>query len=244
MEQDWIKEVQDITKLSNICKRATEQQKALELDFAHDVVTRLLQNASSKGHTTDTSACHAASYNADLLRTLFQDATTVAAFLERSFLFERQRRHNSRFLKFPNPPNPSHAKSAKLHCLYGRPILNAGRLRSSSVYPFACSKVYDVRGYTRKSLWGPFVNDGSGRVDWELLEAIMLTIGFNIHSKKFVKKLFADIWDSPFSGSWPRSFLGAPRKEISDVEARDPYGITGTWYRVSKLHYKAKRTVD
>lgn len=198
----------------------------------------MLKNASSKGYTTDNSVSHAASYNADLLKDMFKDDTTQQAFMQRSFLFERLRQ--SAALKFPIAPNPVHQQSAKLHCLYGQPILNVGRLRSSTTYPFACSKVYDLRGYTANSLWGPFNKDGSGNVDWELLEAIMVTIGYNIHSKKFVKKLFSDEWDSPFSGSWPRSFHGSPAKDISSLDARDPYGVTGTYYRVSFLFLLTK----
>lgn len=80
------------------------------------------------------------------------------------------------------------------------------------------------------------MNDGSWRVDWEKVEAILVVLGNNIHSKRFVSKLFTDVWDSPFSGSWPRSFLSTnqpvPESDVSPLDAQDPYGITGTWYRV------------
>lgn len=160
-------------------------------------------------------------------------------------MFDRVR--SERALKFPHASaagdaerlaadDRTHQQSAKLHCLYGTPILNVGRLRSTRTYPFACSTVYDMRGHTEGTRWGPFRDDGSERVDWEKVEAVMVVLGYNIQSKRFVSKLFSDVWSSPFSGSWTQSYLsgsmGSPSREISSLELNDPYGVTGTWYRV------------
>lgn len=125
-----------------------------------------------------------------------------------------------------------HQKSAHLHCLYGRPILNVGRLRSTRTYPLACSKVYDLRQYSRQTHWGPFLNDGSDGVDWEKVEAILIVLGYNIGRKRIVARIFGEIWDSPFAGSWSNSYMASPPRDMSSLEARDPYGVTGTWYRV------------
>lgn len=133
----------------------------------------------------------------------------------------------------------THQRSAQLHCLYGTPIQNVGRLRSERTYPFACSTVYDMRGHTARTRWGPFRDDGSGRVDWEKVEAVMIVLGYNIQSKRFVAKLFSDVWSTPFSGSWARSYMPTPAPspppELSSLELSDPYGVTGTWYRVCDL---------
>lgn len=132
-------------------------------------------------------------------------------------------------------PKVSHQQSAKLHCLFGKPILNSGRTRSARTYPFACSKVYDLRQYTELTGWGPFMNDETDRVDWEKVEAIFIVLGNNISMKRLVSKIFADVWDSPFSGSWPQSYLPCLQPDLSPLEAGDPYGVTGTWYRVRHL---------
>ena len=46
-------------------------------------------------------------------------------------------------------------------------ILQLACRRSSRMYPFACSKVYDLRQYSARTMWGPFLDDCSMRVDWE-----------------------------------------------------------------------------
>jgi hypothetical protein len=201
-----------------------------ELPFVHDTVIQLLRHASSRGYTTDNSNTHCASKNADILKRIFSDNSNRTAFMEKSFLFDRVR--SERPVRFPTTVIADHQRSAKLHCLYGSPILNVGRLRSTRTYPFACSTVYDMRLYTDTSRWGPFQDDGSERVDWEKVEAIMVVLGYNVQSKRFVSKLFTDIWSSPFSGSWPNSYMPSPKSDISPLAASDPYGVTGTWYRV------------
>lgn len=47
--------------------------------------------------------------------------------------------------------------SAKLHCLYGDMTLECARTRTRGlrVYPYACSKVYDLREFTPRTRWGP-----------------------------------------------------------------------------------------
>ncbi|KIX94887.1 uncharacterized protein Z520_09577 [Fonsecaea multimorphosa CBS 102226] len=57
-------------------------------------------------------------------------------------------------------------------------------LRSSprpirDVHPWARSRVYDLRRYNESNMWGPFTEDGTQRVDWEKVQAIMVVLGFN-----------------------------------------------------------------
>lgn len=141
--------------------------------------------------------------------------------------------------------------SAKLHCLYGVPILNYGRTRGSKTYPFACSKVYDIREYTPRTRWGPFVDEGPGpigsegneegqagvpedRVDWEKVEAIMIVLWFNMTSKRLDHlPVFQHFWGVPFPGCWPNSYIPSPtNRRVTDLELEDPYDVTGTWVRV------------
>jgi hypothetical protein len=171
---------------------------------------------------------------------MFSKDETVEAFLQGSSLFSRLRDEVRQVNRenVPAPTSTDHAhralqrKSAHLHCLYSKPILNVGRLRSTRTYPYACSKVYDLREYTDRSGWGPFMNDGSFNVDWEKVEAILIVLGHNIGSRSRMARIFGEIWNSPFSGSFSNSFMAPPPRDITSLEARDPYSVTGTWYRV------------
>jgi hypothetical protein len=193
----------------------------------------LLLQASSTGYAVETSDTQYASRNVDFLNSLFDNELNREAFLQKSSLFERVYR-SQHLLSSENLTKEQRQQSAKLHCLYGKPILKIGRLRSARTYPYACSKVYDIRQYTAQTRWGPFMNDGSDRVDWEKVEAILLVLGNNVYAKKLTR-LFSDIWDNPFSGSWKGSFISSPSPDITSLDAMDPYGVTGTWYRVCGL---------
>jgi len=119
----------------------------------------------------------------------------------------------------------------------------------------ARAKVYDLREYTNGSLWGPFMEDGSQRVDWEKVEAVMVVLGYNLHLFAQRANTFEPIWKTPWDGASPNSFVTPPplskdeTSELSRIDspqetensgpsrgdllaAQDPYGITGTWMRV------------
>ncbi|KAH8173172.1 f-box-like domain-containing protein [Sarocladium implicatum] len=233
---EWIKETEDVVKLEAVCNRKEAEDKSHELDFVYDTVTRLLKRASSAGELATNCTTHRASLNASLLAELFATQSNIDAFLERSFLFDRLRHDSRTAIKYDRGRTDEYQKSARLHCLYGRPILNIGRLRSKRTYAYACSKVYDLRQYTTNTRWGPFRDDGSNRVDWEKVEAIIITLAHNLHTKRLMTGDFKEVWDNPFLGSWANSFAAAatgdPKATPSSLAMQDPYGITGTWYRV------------
>ncbi|RFU77840.1 f-box domain-containing [Trichoderma arundinaceum] len=228
---DWQAELHDVVRLENICRREEVEDKANELSFVYEVVNRLLKQASSAGYAVETSDTQYASRNADFLKGLFEEELNRVAFFQKSSLFERVYRSQHHQLSSVSLSKEQRQQSAKLHCLYGKPILKIGRLRSARTYPYACSKVYDIRQYTTQTRWGPFMDDGSDRVDWEKVEAILIVLGNNIYAKKLTR-LFNDVWDNPFSGSWRGSFISSPKPDISSLDAVDPYGVTGTWYRI------------
>jgi hypothetical protein len=47
------------------------------------------------------------------------------------------------------------------------------------IHPWARSRVYDLRRYKESNMWGPFHDDGSGRIDWEKVQAIMVVLAYN-----------------------------------------------------------------
>ncbi|EON97395.1 putative f-box domain-containing protein [Phaeoacremonium minimum UCRPA7] len=102
------------------------------------------------------------------------------------------------------------------------------------MYPFACSKVYDIREYTDNTKWGPFMDDDTDRVDWEKVEAIMIVLRANIQNKGLDNfPIFTNFWNTPFPGTWPNSYIPMPlNREITPLETGDPYDVSGTWLRV------------
>ncbi|KAF5605058.1 hypothetical protein FPCIR_625 [Fusarium pseudocircinatum] len=227
---DYEQEIHDFAKLESICNNPEKS----ELEFVHDTVTRLLKNASpSHDEAINLSKTHAPSRNVAHLQSLFSRDDTAEAFLQGSSLFNRLRRQPTRdSVSAPTSCDDGYRtlqqKSAHLHCLYSRPILNVGRLRSMKTYPYACSKVYDLRQFTQNTGWGPFQDDGTFNVDWEKVEAILIVLGHNIGARSQIARIFAGVWDSPFSGSFQNSFMAPPPRDITSLEARDPYGVTGT----------------
>lgn len=101
------------------------------------------------------SVTYSAGRNARLLRQCFARDSARETFLCQSFLFQRARGPIKNFDQPRQLPTDEQLMSAKLHCLYGNMMLNYGRTRSSRAYPFACSKVYDLREYTPRTRWGP-----------------------------------------------------------------------------------------
>lgn len=224
------------------------------LPFVYNTVTRLLQHATSLGTRPRPSVTFGASQNVSVLRECFSSEAAVHAFLCRSFLFQRARAPVTKFSFPKQPPTEERQMSAKLHCLYGAPVLSFSRLRSSRTHPFAISKVYDIREYTTRTRWGPFMDEGPGpvgseinedgqqglpgdRVDWEKVEAIMIVLWHNMKTKGLDRlPVFNQFWGRPFAGCWPNSYVPEPgNRDITDLELRDPYDVTGTWLRVRHM---------
>ena len=201
---------------------------------------KLLQNATlSMDIEDDTFVSH----NAERLYSIFKNETAAHQYMQQSSLFDRMKKTG--FHTVSRPPRERHQKSAKLHCLYGSPMMQAGRTRSARTYPYACSKVYDLRQYTTRTRWGPFRDDDTGRVDWEKLEAVMIVLCKNITFRWPGADVFNDIFHNPFFGSFPHSFRyqsgeeNVPDFGDAELNERDPYGVTGYWYRVSTPVYCA-----
>ena len=159
-------------------------------------------------------------------------------FLCQSSLFSRIRSETSDV----RAHKPNQQLSAKLHCLYGVPIEHLPEQPEVkdefATYPYACSLVYDLQNYTRRSLWGPFMDDETHNVDWEKMEAIMILIGHNW--KTFGERreaLTRALFTKPFVGAVPNSYvsvtLASPLDQVSpSLKLDDPYDISGTWLRI------------
>ncbi|KAH8811386.1 hypothetical protein F5884DRAFT_749771 [Xylogone sp. PMI_703] len=223
---NYEKGLHSLVKLQRYCGYGQIEQKLPHLEWVADVVSSLLETASPKSD---------ASLNISLLVDIFSKQVNKDGFLTQSTLFERARgRINSDVTK------DMHQASAKLHVLCGVPILrpDGGRVtRQNKAYPYAASIVYDLRNYTAASEWGPFLDDGSGRVDWEKLEAVMIVLGHNLRLfSEGHNRLFRPVWATPFSTTAANSYVSrsiAKNYELPPpIDAMDPYHVSGTWMRV------------
>ncbi|KAK5624767.1 hypothetical protein RRF57_000482 [Xylaria bambusicola] len=243
---DWERSLKQLVQLRRLCSRPDADDKNDELDFVYRTVIELLKNASATSDESVQAGLTANFYpsrNADILTDIFSVESNQEAFLCRSFIYERARAEfHARDIRYwHGPPKPEHQKSAHLHCLYGVPLLFAypsarRRTRHNLMHPFACSKVYDLRQYTEQSKWGPFLNDGSMRVDWEKVEAILIVLGDNMTNLGLstirMCKTFCTI---PFAGTWSHSWKShhpSPPHGLELQDRLDPYGITGVWLRI------------
>lgn len=249
----WEQELHHLVKLEKILESSDSDAKPRYLGYVAFHIARLLGTS-----TIDPDD----SLNIRLLEHHFGDTANAGAFLCSSALFG-----NSEDTSFALETRQI---SAKLHCLYGVPICESTarfplafwdsesegpeldvnvEYRPRPLHPYARAKVYDLRQYTDATLWGPFQNDGSQRVDWEKLEAIMVVLGYNLNKFSDASHgLFPKIWDKPFRGANPRSYISAApsvastkqldkglsriRELAPGLDALDPYGVTGTWMRV------------
>ena len=129
--------------------------------------------------------------------------------------------------------------SAKIHCLYGIPTTIVGR-RALSTHPYARSRIYDLRGYTEANEWGPFRDDGSMYVDWEMVESLMVILGYNsgLCCRRYLQR-FQPPWSEPFEGvvveknsvlpDYPLTLV----KEMEiPLDLKDPYGVSGVYSRI------------
>ncbi|KAF2143588.1 uncharacterized protein K452DRAFT_285624 [Aplosporella prunicola CBS 121167] len=105
--------------------------------------------------------------------------------------------------------------SAKLHVLHGIPQHgSSAQPGQQPIDAYARSRVYDLRRYTAATTWGPFMGDGSLRVDWEAMESILIVLTSNM--RRFSERTygrFQPIWYAPFQGAAPHTF-----REISGAE--------------------------
>jgi hypothetical protein len=197
------------------------------IQFVTQKIVSLLKSASpSRGE----------SLNVAVLSKFFKDEANLEAYLGHSSTFTQIKGSEDQYIKLT--PHERQL-SAKLHCLYGVPIETFRHaLRNSRSYPSACSKVYDLRNYTESTMWGPFMGDGSHAIDWEMVEAIMVILAHNLRMFSVrTNGICRAVWSTPWAESVPGSYESlqsgsAYEMTPTELDALDPYGISGTWMRV------------
>ncbi|KAL8686723.1 MAG: hypothetical protein Q9218_006909 [Villophora microphyllina] len=147
--------------------------------------------------------------------------------------------------------------SARLNCLFG-PWVFVVFLKSRGSHPsdfvnsdrfilktIACARarVYDLRQYTSKNRYGPFLNTRPMAVDWEKLEAIQYTLA-SVMLHLWGDDMPDDIPNrcgdlGPFAGIPSNNFWDSSRPATHCKAVQDPYNITGLWTRVDLLLYQS-----
>lgn len=212
-------------RCQKILQSSDVEVKRSHFDFVASTVEVLLKSSAETPQS---------SLNVAHLISLFTSQTSVDAILCSSSLFSRAGTGK----QVPASTEALRQLSAKLHCYYGVPVDPVGR-RSFSTHPYARSYVYDLRNYTDKTEWGPFRDDGSMRVDWEMVEAIMIVLGYNarVFGERTGGRFTPGVWNEPFSGIG-RSGLSVsclstlPNEPDIPLELKDPYSISGAWMRI------------
>jgi hypothetical protein len=176
------------------------------------------------------------SHNQQVMAELFDSITQNRdAFMCRSSLYSRAGTASQK----PADNEEGRQLSAKLQCLFGITSTSGGR-RSLSTHPYARSNVYDLRNYTDKTNWGPYRDDGSMRVDWEMIESIMIVLGYSsgLCCRRFLAK-FRPPWTNPFEGVVPERAKVLPQYPASlpmeldiPLNLKDPYNVSGIWSRI------------
>ena len=179
------------------------------------------------------------SHNKKLITGLFQGISqNHDAFMCRSSLYARTGSAKQK------PANDEQGRqlSAKLHSMFGFPTSLAGT-KDLATHPYARSRVYDLRNYTDKNQWGPFRNDGSMRVDWEMIESIMIVIGHNsFFGAHTMPSRLRPPWFHPLDGvvpdleveteNSPPNYMTLLRQPDLPLDMKDPYRVQGIWSRV------------
>ncbi|GAB7362715.1 hypothetical protein MBLNU230_g3021t1 [Neophaeotheca triangularis] len=243
-QEEWDLAIQNTVKVEKLLQSTSRDVKDAHLEFIAAEISRLVHEASSDP---------AESRNLSLLQQHFESELNRNSLLTASNLFTTA----GGFEQKAAPTASSRQASAKLHCLYGVPIdgyegldaligmasdpalspANSTRSKGEVMAPHkvARGKVYNLREYTDASLWGPFKADGSVRVDWEKVEAVMVVLGFNL--RKFNERSggrFPMVWDEPFDGATPGSYVSPKVVDVDGEEEEGVDTIGGAGYECSR----------
>lgn len=199
----WQYELQAYAKLQKTLQSQRREIKEEALVPCAQTITSLIKTAVPS---------HAVpSRNRTFLATHFEDQANIDTLLFSSSLYEYCGSTANR----PAKTTPARQLSAKLHCLFGTSQDIIDKKDGEIAHPWARSRVYDLRRYNDGNQWGPFMDDGSFDTDWEKVECIMVVLGHSIDAFRHRCAAglcgFNNIWDEPFGGVTPKSFVSPAR---------------------------------
>ncbi|CAN9089616.1 unnamed protein product [Alternaria alternata] len=230
-EPEWVGALQRVVRCQKVLESANNDLKKDEFTFVATTVSELIATMARDEYGITRNQ----RFVTDLFQHIEQNHN---AFLCRSSIFGRTRSAKRKSAE----DEESRQLSARLHSLFGFPPSNAGKI-DLSMNTLARTRVYDLRNYTDKNEWGPFRNDRTWRVDWEMIESIMIVIGHNsCFCAHAVSNRLRPPWFGPLDGVIPVA-NGRIGHEVSNYTAliqqpdiplrmKDPYGAEGIWARI------------
>lgn len=258
----WRKRYSSYERKSDITLVTDKPHQRNDFELVADAIISLLKAPKSRLNVPFLSACFTSQSNIDAFlaaSSLFEHAGTSSQIPAATAKLRQLSAHMHCLYGVP-------IDSRKL-CSYQRDELDDGRpsfrilvpsqSSSSPMSPtgpltrsrttniptntYARSLVYDLRNYTLGSMWGPFKADGSGEVDWEKVEAIMVVLGYNLRVfRERARFEIKGVWHTPWVGANPDSYVSPPPVTLVEelgapggLDYQDPYGISGMWIRVS-----------
>ncbi|KAH6710998.1 F-box domain-containing protein [Leptodontidium sp. MPI-SDFR-AT-0119] len=217
---DYEAQLKDLVRYRYILSSsASVEEKIIHLPFIETFTTTLLQTASPTPQSSNITLLKAH------ISTSRPSTTNLEAFLSQSQTYNRASLSPTKTHAHTHAsltPLPLRQASAKLHVLYGKPLLLPRRTHFQTPYPYAVSMVYDLRNYTEETLWGPYMGDGLATVDWEKLEAVMLVLGHNVESfrNSIGEQMLPRglVWKEGWRGASPYSYTSV---DIAGVDSDD-----------------------
>ena len=241
-EPNWVQELQNLVNFKKILqspkhdikvclhinpkKSLPDIFKESNFNFTASKIDSLIFTASSHGGE---------SLNTTKLIPFLDDSQNLHTFFYRSSLYDRA----GTYPQEAALTREDRQLSAKIHCLYGIPTTAAGR-RALSAHAYARSRVYDLRNYTEANGWGPFRDDCSIHVDWEMVESLMVVLDYNygLCCRRGVHK-YRPPWLEPFEGvvlEKESIMPNYPLTLVNEIEIpldmKDPYGVSGVYSRI------------
>ncbi|KAI1536083.1 ferric reductase [Pyrenophora tritici-repentis] len=230
-EPDWARELKRVVEFQKILHSAHNDVKT---EAFHSVCTTAIHLIATMSND-DSGVSH----NQQLIEHYFQKIPqNHNAFMCRSSLYGRAGGLTHR----PADNEEDRQLSAKLHSLLGF-TPRKFKWNDLAHHPYARSHVYDLRNYTDKNQWGPFRKDGSMRVDWEMIECLMIVIGYNSHlSSQKDPQLHQAPWFRALDGLIPAEterpgqgqtdYLTLVRQPDIALDMKDPYGVSAIYGRL------------
>ncbi|KAF2735851.1 hypothetical protein EJ04DRAFT_464060 [Polyplosphaeria fusca] len=227
-DPSWIEKLQRHVKLDKIL---SSSDVAIKVPSLRDNFRFIGAEAESLIHSA--SEASGTSRNLARLTQLFKDPRNLDAIMYRSSLYQRA----GTAKQLAAVEEQDRQLSAKLHSVYGVPAGPGGR-RSLSTHPYARSRVYDLRNYTDATKWGPYRDDGSMKVNWEMIESIMIVLGYNssVCCQRY-SRAFQPVWSEPFQGMIRDKLVNdypstLPMEPAIPLEMKDPFNTTGFYMRI------------
>lgn len=198
---DWRNELQRRVYARRVLQRICEHPP--ELGDALETLVSVVKTAPSMGEGKKES------HDLRWLSTITQESGAFKSIIDTSEWLENEQQ-----------------LLAQLWCYIGWRDVGKEKLRAdiTAARNQARSFVYDMRNYVRESMWGPFLPDRTGRVNWKHVQAIITVVQANL----------IDIGRA-WSGTRPIETVDSLRAYSAPGshkrESRDWAGVEGHWRR-------------